>query len=387
MTKGPIKETITGLRQRPRGNGWRIWWEPTATARQLGFKAVELDENRLTWSKREAERLNKDLKEALITGSKPSRATSDRSMSALIQIYRIKVLKKKPTTTQASYNSNLNIIDVKWGDYMVADFTKPIVATWYDANIDERGNWAAISLNRTLSILFGYAERIGWRPENSNPATNIGAEVPKGRTRRLSWKESDALIAAARDLGWPSMALAIGMSLYQGQRQTDIRKARPADFKWRTFMQADQMQRILVWTFTRSKRENSGIVPIHPEILADLSQLLLDRDKDAPVLLIDEVTGKEFNQDRITKRFAQVRAHAAKTMPSLHDVQFRDLRRTFGGRSRAGGATKDDTADVLGNSAANNFDLAEIYMATQFETAARAVEAVQRPKKEQAENE
>ena len=206
---------------------------------------------------------------------------------------------------------------------------------------------------------------------------------PKGRARRLSWDESDALIHSAHQLGHHMAALAIGLSLYQGQRQTDIRTAQPSDFKWITRAQGNELTRVLVWTFERSKRENAGALPIHSEILAPLSQLLLELPEDAPALLIDETTQKPFSQDRISKLFARIRDHAAKTMPSLHDVQFRDLRRTFGGRSRAGGASKDDTADVLGNSAANSFELSEIYMATQFETASRSVEAVQRPKKEE----
>jgi integrase len=378
----PIREKITGLRQRRRGDGWRIWWEPNSSDRALGFTPVELSESRLTWSKREAERLNREVKIARQTGTKPTRASGDRSMSALILAYRAsKQFTSKSERTRAGYTSNLNIIEEKWGRDPVADFSKPIVATWYDTNIEARGDWQAVSLNRTLSILFEFAERKGWRPENSNPARNIRAATPKGRNRRLSWEESDALIKAAHDLGRHAMALAIGMSLYQGQRQTDVRLAKPTDFAWITLAQGNTISRTLVWSFERSKRKNQGAMPIHPEILPDLSQLLLDLPENSPALIIDEATGKPYDHDLISKRFIQIRDYAAKTMPALRDVQFRDLRRTFGGRSRAGGASKDDTADVLGNSAANSFELAEIYMATQFETAARAVDAVKRPQK------
>ncbi|KAB6717742.1 hypothetical protein [Roseobacter sp. TSBP12] len=381
---GPIREKITGLRQRRRGDGWRIWWEPNSSDRALGFTPVELSESRLTWSKREAERLNREVKIARQTGAKPTRSSGDRSMSALILAYRAsKQFTSKSERTRAGYASNLNIIEQKWGRDAVADFSKPIVATWYDTNVDARGNWQALSLNRTLSILFEFAERKGWRPENSNPARNIRAAIPKGRNRRLSWEESDALIKAAHDLGRHAMALAIGMSLYQGQRQTDVRLAKPTDFAWITLAQGNTISRTLVWSFERSKRKNQGAMPIHPEILPDLSQLLLDLPENSPALIIDEATGKPYDHDLISKRFVQIRDHAAHTMPALRDVQFRDLRRTFGGRSRAGGASKDDTADVLGNSAANSFELAEIYMATQFETAARAVDAVKRPQKKE----
>jgi integrase len=381
----PIREKITGLRQRPRGDGWRIWWEPHATAARLGFKPVELSETRLTWSKREAERLNREVKQAMQTGDKPTPKSGDRTMASLINTYmQSPQFKKLRPKTKQSYQSNLSIIDRKWGTENVTDFSKPIVATWYDANLEARGQWQAVSLNRTMSILFEFAERKGWRPENSNPAFKIRAKAPKGRARRLSWEESDALIAAAHKLEMPSMALAIGLSLYQGQRQTDVRKATPADFVWVTEANNQSLRRKLVWVLERSKRLTQGAMPIHTEILPEITQKLLDVPDDADTLLTDDSTGRPWSKDLFVKRFAAIRTEACKSCPSLHDVQFRDLRRTFGARARAGGATKDDTGDVLGNSAANNLELSEIYMAPQFETASRAVEAVQRPTPERA---
>lgn len=78
-----------------------------------------------------------------------------------------------------------------------------------------------------------------------------------------------------------------------------------------------------------------------------------------------------------------MRAAAAKNsgLTPLSRLQFRDLRRIFGILSRAGGSTRDDTADVLGNSAATNLRLAETYMPSQLDTASRAVDAIRRPGK------
>ncbi|SOC09613.1 hypothetical protein [Rhodobacter maris] len=97
-------------------------------------------------------------------------------------------------------------------------------------------------------------------------------------------------------------------------------------------------------------------------------------------------------EDRFQRRWATLRRTAAAALAAegaaaaaeaLAGLQFRDLRRTFGALSRAGGATKDDTADVLGNSAAVDQHLADIYMAPQLETSGRAVTAVQRPQKQE----
>ncbi|WP_156882952.1 hypothetical protein [Rhodovulum sp. P5] len=61
----------------------------------------------------------------------------------------------------------------------------------------------------------------------------------------------------------------------------------------------------------------------------------------------------------------------------------RDLRQPFGHPSRAGGASKDDRADVLGNSAAADRRLQRTYMAPQFGAAMRVIHAVRRPADDQ----
>ena len=54
-------------------------------------------------------------------------------------------------------------------------------------------------------------------------------------------------------------------------------------------------------------------------------------------------------------------------------------RRTFGVWARAGGGSREDVGDVLGNSAAMDPQLGETYMPPSFHTAARAVASIQRP--------
>ncbi|MBU2867042.1 tyrosine-type recombinase/integrase [Pacificibacter marinus] len=380
--KNPITDKIPRLRQRARANGsWRIWWEPETAIRPLGFAVTELDEKRLTWSIREAKRLNKDVDTARVTGAAPSRASGDRSMSALITTYTHgRRFKKLAIKTQASYRSNLKLIDEKWGETSVLEFSKPIIVAWYETNYECRGKTQAVALNRMLSILFEFAETHGWRPENTNPARRIGAEIPKGRRRQGTWEETDALIEAAETLGWHNMAIGIGLSLYQGQRQTDVFLAKPTDFEWGNILKDNTLTSALIWTLRRSKRQNMGTTPIHAEISLKLAQLLLERDDDAPALLIDESTRKPYDANLFGKRFRAIRDEAAKKVPSLRDVQFRDLRRTFAKRAREGGSTIEDTADVLGNSAAKSPQLAEIYMASQLATTTRAVNAVTRPK-------
>lgn len=382
----PINETIARLRQRRRADGtWRVWWEPETAVKALGFDTLELDPDRPTWSTREAERLN--LEVARKRGSaakkkKPKVRTGGRSVDDLIEAYRkSRKYLRLAEATRRSYDGHLSIISAKWGEDLVARFSKRVMHAWYESLYEERGAWQAKALVRQMSILFTYAELLDWRPENSNPCFKLSLEQPAGRRRTASWAELDALVAAADELELPEIGLAVMLSAMQGQRQTDVRLARKEDFR-KVQLPASNgrpSEALWVWSWTRSKRKNRSQAPIHPDV-QPLLEAALERGKvEFPELLLDSRTGRPLSLDLFQKRWGAVRARAADAMPSLEAMQFRDLRRTFGALARAGGASRDDTADVLGNSAATNPELAEIYMAAQFETIRRAVDAVRRP--------
>lgn len=374
-----IADPPPGLRERPRADGsTRVWWEPTAEARAKGMKAVELSAEKLTWSVREARRLNREAAAA----AGPRRRVAGVTVGHVIDDYlktSLRFQRARPAT-QGGYRQRFAMIRAKWGDELVADFAKPVVATWYETLYRTRGKWMAVALIRHLSILFSHAELRGWRPENSNPATRIGMQIPKGRRRAADWAQFDALLAAADRLGLPSVGHAVALSTLQGQRQTDVLEARRELFAEIALPVpgAAEPARMWVWKLTRSKRGNASVLPLHPEALARLSARLAEA---APgPLLADERTGLPYTRERFHNRFAEVREAAIKAgCPALAGLQFRDLRRTFSRMSRAGGAGRDDVADVLGNSAATDQYLADVYMAPEILSLARAVAAVQRP--------
>lgn len=388
MTRLLIPNPPPGLRERRRSDGTtRLWWEPAAKARALGFSAVELDEKRLTWSRRQAEQMNKDVAAAQKGGQRAPRASA-RSIEALAEHYqRGLTFRQLASKTQVSYRANLRLIIRKWGPQMVGEFTKPVMRTWYETLFDSAGAHQAMAQIRMMSILFSHAEMIGWRAEGSNPCLRLRMRTPKGRVRMADWAEVDQMIAAADRAGLPSIGTAILLSLFQGQRQTDVREARIGDF---TILppEGDHGDPRVIWSFTRSKRGNAGALFLHDEVRARIMATIAAARRDGATadraLLVDERIGRAYDQDLFSKRWAEVRAAAIKADPSLtklHGLQFRDLRRTFGILSRRGGASKDDTADVLGNSAATNAQLAQIYMPGQIETASRAVQAIKRPGK------
>lgn len=386
MPKRParlIPDPPRGLRERPRADGSvRIWWEPPAEARAKGMAPVELDEARLTWSRREAERLNRE------AGKGPRKRTIGITVGHVIDDYlatSLKFKRKKPAT-QTGYRQFFAVIREKWGNSLISDFTKPVINTWYETCFSARGKWMALSLIRHFSILFSHAELRGWRPENSNPCFRLGMQIPKGRRRRTDWAGFDALLAAADKLGLGSVGDAIALSTLAGQRQTDVVEAKRELIREISIDTGGQNEplKIWVWQLTRSKRGNTTVLPLSAELVKRLAPRL-DAVTEGP-LLIDERTGTPYTTDRFRDRFEEVRATAiAAGNPDLNGLQFRDLRRTFGRLSREGGASKDDVADVLGNSADEDQYLGDVYMAPEIMGLLRAIGAVQRPQEKNEE--
>ncbi|WP_374425009.1 hypothetical protein [Paracoccus sp. (in: a-proteobacteria)] len=381
-----IPDPPAGLRERRRADGTtRIWWEPSAAARALGFAAVELDETRLTWSRRQADRLNAELDRAQRAGRRETPRGSSRTIEALIEDLRRSVSWTDDITekTRQSYNALFRQIIEKWGNHQVREFTKPVMHTWYQTLYRTKGEHMSVALLRAMSRVMSHAELIGWRPEGSNPCFRLKMKTPKGRARAATWPEIDALIAAADRIGQPSIGTAVMLSLFQGQRETDVYMATCGAFQDRITRAGGQSRARVQWTFTRSKRRNAGAMWLHDEVAPRVRALI----KGAPAdrrLLRDEKTGGDYTEELFIRRWVAVRdaavqADRAGRLRGLAGLQFRDLRRTFGILSRSGGSTKDDTGDVLGNSSAVNPQLAEVYMPSQLDTASRAVDAIQRP--------
>ncbi|WP_226783157.1 hypothetical protein [Oceaniglobus trochenteri] len=384
MTRAPITEKVTGLRQRRRADGsWRVWWEPSAKARAAGVLTVDLDADRPTWSVRQARRLNDDAGRATTPGKR--RASGTRSMTALIDAYSRDQLTEKAAATQDSYRGLMKLIDEKWGDELVTDMTKSVLYQWGKALQTARGTTQAKRLTAMCSILFSYAELLGWRPENTNPCFRLKLATPPKRTRVATLDEFEALETAARADGAMAMHHALLFGLFTGQRLTDILNARLGDFRQVTRpASATAPQRtVWAWKILRSKRRTAGLLELHPELERALTERRAQTDDPDAPLLSDR--GNAFTMDRFQKAFAALRSAAAAQAPSLtgpDPLWFKDLRRTAGVWARHGGAERQDIGDLLGNTVATDDQLADVYMPASFETAARAINAIRRPAKD-----
>jgi integrase len=376
----PVLDDAPGLRQRLRADGtWRVWWEPTAAARKAGAQVIDLSAMRSGDAARTA-RAEHDKWARVVAGDAPKPQHQGRTITDLILDYQHSLdFTRKPASTRRVYGSDLRAIEGKWGAQPALLFTKPALALWHEALVKDRGETRARAILRMMSILMGHAELRGWRAENTNPCTGLKLRTPVERSRAADWDEFDALIAAARRLRARPVLVALHLAVLAGQRQYDILRTQPDDFY---MINAPHMARpVWVWALKQSKRGKVVEVPVHPMAVPPLRLQLMRAPTGPGTLIWDEATGKAFTPDRFAKLWAKVRADAATTMPSVATLQWRDLRRTFGNLSRAGGSSDADTADVLGNTAAKNPKLRRTYMAPQLITTLRAVSAVQRPER------
>lgn len=388
----PAIDPKDGLRQRQRSDGtWRLWWEPTKRQHAAGARPVEFSARQPGHAQREATRLSREWT-AAVNGTAAAVQQTGRSISALIQDYRAsRHFTTKRTTTRASYTADLRAIEDKWGPQPVSLFDAVMMDQWYDALLAKRGVFRSRAILTMMRTLMKHAERRGWRPKGSNPCRDLEMERPAARKRVGSWAELDALLAATRALKreaptderatWRMMRLAIMLTAFGGQRQTDVLEARPDEFQAVTLQLPGMAtpRRFWVWSLTRSKRLNDGQLALHPMIVPALRLQLMLAPNGPGTLIWDAATGNPFSKRLFWARWVAIRTRAAKDLPTVATIQWRDLRRTFGHLSRAGGADKGDVADVLGNTADTDATLAQVYMAATLATTWRAAAAIQRP--------
>jgi integrase len=383
MTLGPVAKPPAGLRQRARSDGtWRIWWEPSARQRKAGAVPVDLRADNLGWSVGEAKRLTKAADARANGDTAPAQAY--RSVLATIIEYRkSRFFTHLAASTREQYNADLKVIEAKWGGEPILSIDAPVMDAWYETLFNAKGIFRSRSILITMGIVMAHAERLGWRPKGSNPCRNLRMEKPKGRRRKGTWEEMEACLQAAKTLDLRGVELALLLVIFSGQRQADILAARPEHFQAVNMLVpgAADPQPVWVWSLTRQKRGNAGTIPMHDEILPALRLARLDAAQGPGTLIWDAVTGNAYDRHLFAKRWQAVRRLAAKTAPTVKDLQWRDLRRTFAGLARLGGASRDDVGETIGNTAATNEELGAVYMSPQLETTARAIAAVKRPER------
>jgi len=162
-----------------------------------------------------------------------------------------------------------------------------------------------------------------WRL-GANPRHQIELPRPEGRIVIYSDAEIRALIAAADAIGRPSIGDAVMLGLFTCQRQRD-----------RVFLKDEGL--VDGRRQFRQSKTNRKLVPIKetPQLAARLeaararvAAIKLKLGTRPETIVVDETTGDTYKQDTYRHVFGEVRAHAAKDMPSLAGKRDQDLRDT-----------------------------------------------------------
>lgn len=314
------------------------YWEPSKKLQSTGWRTVRLarDTNKQEDAIREAMELNHRLDD--------SRAQKEKSfyyakgtIGWLISEYKKDDLYiRLSDKTKKGYDYYLGKIEEWAGRYPIQAVSKKVARAFYKGIVkrfqdkSEDGTYEAFHTIKVARRLFEYAkfeELI-----INNPFQKLGVTTPKERQQVWEQKEVDAFYNAAIEGKRPSLALAVLLAAYTGQRLTDVRKMAWGQYNGPHIDVRQQKTKAFV------------SVQCLPEL-----KIALDKEaehKKNICILVSETTKKPYTEDHLSKSVAKIRDAAA----IRSDLQFKDLRRTAVVNLARAGATVPEIASITGHS-------------------------------------
>lgn len=211
---------------------------------------------------------------------------------------------------------------------------------------------------RVLSSLYAFGRlTIDGFPE-INPAARQKMRTGKKGGRIWEPHELDAMVAAADQLGLHSIGTAITLNHWIGQREGDV------------------------LTMPRSAYRNGEIVleqhktgvwaPLPVDLIAHLTERLeaefarqserrIEALPERPILIC-ELTGKAWNEFTFRHKMIEIRADAAKAVPSCAGLQFQHLRHTAVVRLAEAECTDEIVSAITGHSLVQIKSILEHYL-------------------------
>jgi hypothetical protein len=306
------KISIPCLVRKANKSGIANWyWQPSKTLRDAGFQpeALGKDEGRAL---DRARKLNEKVAAWKLGGEIPKirNKRGIGSFSSLIERYRREILNGtrpdgKPRIsrkTAETYETSLKRLELWAGKHPVAMITPARVRNLRDTAAKPKenggiGHSSAFSMLKTLRQVMKFAESIDVIPKGSNPATDFGLGPPT--PRRTVWEAEDeaAFIAAAYELGLPSMALAVELAIYSAQREGDLIAMTEGQLVTLELFDPVLQDRlagddgtVLGWRMTQHKTGVDLEIPIEQSIRSKLEKALRhnrarDRAKNPPITI------------------------------------------------------------------------------------------------------
>ena len=379
MASSPRKRRQRGHDVLPAGFQWRDGrprWIPSPSRRAAGWRGVDLKDAWGKWLPRaraieRAEEIARAVDAWAKGGAVPSQLIhiappgsdlaaasqvkgSPRSIRTLLEAYyatnkfkgggRVKGLAPK---TQADYRHKHNrffeamilrtrpelagealaqkVARLKALD--IGILTPPMFGETGDNEIELAIDWLSenAGLHMAAGCLAAVSAWLGWcvktaRIWPTNPATSVEKPATDGRIRVATWDEIKALVAAAEAMNMPSIADAIILAIDLSWAQQDILALR--------WDQVSTDHRIRHRRIKTGQASNPPLLAIGRGRIAKILQRQADMPAKPMNVVVCERTGQAWTSDQFRRKFAEVRARAAKDCPSVTSFNFADTRDT-----------------------------------------------------------
>lgn len=397
--KGLVAKTTVG--------GIRYYWEPTPFERNAGWKTLRLGQD-LNIAIVAAEQRNGEIQDWKANGARPRAVEPFIKKQTLrdgISRYRHEHLANLAESTRRTAATPLKRLDIWAGDKPLSFITRTRVRKLRDAMMDPLGP-GYLGHHAAFAVLAKGRELFTWMVDQEiaaeNPFLRFGLGKPA--PRQVFWEDPhfDAINAAALELKLPSIALAIDVGAYIGQREADVLKLasgrwdpiKPEKFRFDMALyealksnhgpNAGEVMGIYV---RQGKTKRWIGVPIEGD-MRDRIEAAINANRRAAIgttaLIVCERTGLPWTQDHFIHKFGEVRARAVETAinagnqdlaAEIADLWFNDLRRTCVVRLGELGLDDAAIAAITGHKLGTIKTILETYMPRTEAMAARAVVA------------
>lgn len=336
-------------------HGPRWYWQPSSKLRQLGWRPQRLDATTLAEAMPLADKLNAELdtwRAQQADGTAKKRHPAG-SVAAMITAYQASKWWPAGERTRKDYRLYLTQIASWAGDMPARAITPRAVQAFHSAmasRSEGKGRARrtihtparAAAAVRVLSALLSAGRRLGFVDQNA--ALRAGVKVERQREPVLwSRAQLDHLVATADAMGWHSQGTAMVLNFWCGQRQADILALPPYRLETGAIV------------LKQGKTGRKVSLPVHlvPELVARLEA---QRQRSGTLastthLLLHETTGRPWQSYTFTHAFADIRAEAAKTMPSCATLQWMELRHTAVTMLKAAGLDALAISSITGHTA------------------------------------
>jgi integrase len=235
----------------------------------------------------------------------PGRRVKVGSVEAVSNVYLASAtFKKRAPATQAAYRARLRDICNLWGERPIADIRRKHVIALQDHYADKPATGdMTVAI---LRLLMAFAVDREYRPDN--PAIGV-KKVHKGDDVESyeAWPQwaIDKFLSVHEGT---TMALALKMGLYTGQRESDV-----LGMRWSDIVDG----RVLV---KQDKTRERIAVKLHYSLMESLAQA----NRESPIILTS-VRHRPFNGPNFRQQFTKAKKEAGLSIPELRLV-FHGLR-------------------------------------------------------------